>query len=194
MVTQTKGHTDQTFSEVYRETHLSDMVTYKLHHDAVRQHICWSQRRNQRPYAGGRNAGSKSFNLSPLVATRRPEERACLCSASDTGTRSVVDLQTSSAFSAHWSVRVLREFTVRAAGAYRQHASKKGLCMRDTACTWLNTVSFVAEGGVVHVLSSQHHVISTHMTSHAEHPLWVSFAGGGIYFFWQLGAVKQLKV
>lgn len=27
----------------------------------------------------------------------------------------------------------------------------------------------------------------------AEHPLFVSFAGGGIYFFWQLGAVKYLQ-
>lgn len=26
-----------------------------------------------------------------------------------------------------------------------------------------------------------------------EHPLFVSFAGGGIYFFWQLGAVKYLR-
>lgn len=28
----------------------------------------------------------------------------------------------------------------------------------------------------------------------AEHDLFVSFAGGGIYFFWQLGAVKFLQV
>ena len=29
--------------------------------------------------------------------------------------------------------------------------------------------------------------------SAAEHPLFVSFAGGGIYFFWQLGAVRYLR-
>lgn len=27
----------------------------------------------------------------------------------------------------------------------------------------------------------------------SKNPLWVSFAGGGIYFFWQLGALKELQ-
>jgi predicted acylesterase/phospholipase RssA len=32
----------------------------------------------------------------------------------------------------------------------------------------------------------------TRTFDHAGHPLFISFAGGGIYFFWQLGAVKFL--
>ena len=49
---------------------------------------------------------------------------------------------------------------------------------------------------LAHALAVNYHAhlrLPREKRSAAEHPLFVSFAGGGIYFFWQLGAVRYLR-
>lgn len=77
---------------------LQTMATCKLTPDTsrVRSSICWLQRERRR--------GSERFNVTAVVTRTTQNERACICAASDTGTRPVVGLQKSSAcFLALWT-------------------------------------------------------------------------------------------